>query len=70
MSTPIINQPYRQRRGADYHVYMVRVWSEPEAGEDAIRLTAEDARTGQRIGFTDWDKLVQHLQSQTKTGSS
>ena len=65
--TKIINHNQHHRRELptpNYHVYMVRMWTDVPSKQGEVRLSAEDTRTGQRTGFTSWDKLVQHLQRQ------
>ncbi len=65
MQSNIINYKQPTRREPNYFVYMIRVWSDSEQDTDAIRLTAENTRTGQRTGFTSWEELVQYLQKHT-----
>ena len=65
MQSNIINYKQPTRRELNYFVYMIRVWSDSEQDANAIRLTAENTRTGQRTGFTSWEELVQYLQKHT-----
>jgi hypothetical protein len=51
----------------DYHIFMLRVWKESEVSPDSpMRLSVENTRTGTRVGFTEWRKLVEYINSQAK----
>ena len=49
---------------ANYDVYMLRIWKEDQSDKPK-RLTIENTKTGSRVGFTDWDKLVAFLEKKT-----
>lgn len=49
---------------ANYDVYMLRIWNEDHSDKPK-RLTIENTKTGSRVGFTDWDKLVAFLDKKT-----
>lgn len=54
-----------KRTKADYQVFMLRIWQEPKqpGSESTItRLSIENTKTGKRIGFADWDQLMDFLQ--------
>ena len=51
----------------DYQVYLLRIWKETKDQTDApatIRVSLENTRTGERVGFSNWDKLVSYLKGQ------
>lgn len=57
------SSPYKSpRRSTNYRVYMLRVWRENSASTGSLRLTLEDTRTGDRVGFTNWEKLATYLE--------
>lgn len=66
MSKSIINENPRHRpelANPNYHAYMIRLWEEEGHSDNKLRLTAQDTRTGERKGFTDWAELVRYLQA-------
>jgi hypothetical protein len=66
ISKAIINENPRHRpelASPSYHAYMIRVWEEEGHADNKMRLTAQDTRTGERKGFTDWQALVNYLQT-------
>lgn len=57
------SSPYKSpRHSASYRVYMLRVWRENSSSSGSLRLTLEDTRTGDRVGFTNWEKLATYLE--------
>ena len=50
----------------DYAAYLLRLWRVSGEEEMAWRASLQDARTGQRQGFTSLDDLFQFLRQQTK----
>ncbi len=65
MQSTIINYKHPTRREqptSNYHVFLVRMWSNPTQDSQSVRISAENTRTGQRTGFTNWDDLSQYLQ--------
>jgi hypothetical protein len=66
MSKMIINENPRHRpelSNPNYRAYMIRMWEEEGHSSHKIRLTAQDTRTGERKGFTNWEDLVRYLQA-------
>lgn len=62
----IINKNPRYRpelSNPNYHAYMIRMWEEGKHDSHEIRLTAQNTRTGERKGFTDWEALMHFLQT-------
>jgi len=53
---------------ANYEVYMLRIWKEGQSNQSK-RLTLENTKTGSRVGFTEWDKLVAFLDKKTNQSS-
>ncbi|MFQ5420467.1 MAG: hypothetical protein ACE5EY_08905 [Anaerolineae bacterium] len=51
----------------EYHVFVLRMWGEYEDDTSGLRLSIENTHTGQRQGFTDWERMLQFLQQQMKT---
>ena len=47
---------------SQYHVYMLRIWTQGQEQAQAIRLSIEDPRTGQRVGFGTLHELLAFLQ--------
>ncbi|MEM7119168.1 MAG: hypothetical protein AAF614_42515 [Chloroflexota bacterium] len=45
-----------------YHVYMLRIWTQGQEQAQALRLSIEDPRTGQRVGFGTLHELLAFLQ--------
>ena len=50
-----------------YVAYLLRLWQVSSEGETVWRASLENARTGQRRGFTDLDDLCRFLRQQTDT---
>ncbi|MFZ0546948.1 MAG: hypothetical protein WAM60_15985 [Candidatus Promineifilaceae bacterium] len=44
----------------NYHAYLLRLWRENE--DSSWRVVLQDARTGQKISFTELDKLTAFLE--------
>ena len=50
----------------DYSIYMLRVWKEEgEQNLNPLRVSIENPKTGNRVGFTDWESLISYLNRQT-----
>lgn len=50
----------------DYKIYMLRVWNEEGMqNPNPLRVSVENPKTGNRIGFTDWESLISYLNRQT-----
>lgn len=45
-----------------YHVYMLRIWTQGLEQAPSLRLSIEDPRTGQRIGFGTLNEFLAYLQ--------
>ena len=41
-----------------YHTFLVTVWQERGRSEAKWRFTLEDATTGERQGFVNWEELM------------
>jgi hypothetical protein len=51
-----------------YRAYILRLWlAEGDDGQSAWRAALEDARTNQRHGFADLERLCAFLEQQTAT---
>lgn len=63
MINPLPYQRSEKNQGnpSNYRVYMLRVWRENSSSSGSLRLTVEDTRTGNRVGFTDWDEFAMYL---------
>ncbi|KAA3658866.1 MAG: hypothetical protein DWQ04_23850 [Chloroflexi bacterium] len=52
----------------DYKIYMLRVWKEEGLeNPNPLRVSIENPKTGNRVGFTDWESLISYLNRQTPT---
>jgi hypothetical protein len=72
MQSSIINdkQPLRREQPmSQYHVFLVRLWPNSSQDPQSIRISAENTRTGQRFGFTNWEDLSQYLQKHINDSS-
>jgi hypothetical protein len=58
-------QPNESRMNATYTAYLVRMWQEHE--ETPWRASAQSARTGEKIYFSDLESLFVFLRAQTGT---
>ena len=58
---------YEKLDGAlvDYYSYLLRLWRTGEG--HPWRGSLEDAETGERVGFSDLEALVQFLREQTRS---
>ncbi len=61
--TPTTHSSFEKQQTAvpNYQVYMLRVWRENSSSSKSLRLTVEDTRSGNRVGFTDWDEFATYL---------
>ena len=48
----------------EYQIFVLRMWGEGNNGTRTVRLSVENTDTGQRSGFTDWEKMMQFLRHQ------
>ena len=58
-------QPNESRMTATYTAYLVRMWQEQD--EIPWRASAQSARTGEKIYFSDLESLFVFLRAQTNT---
>ena len=47
----------------NYQIYMLRIWQEPEK-PSVVRLSMEDTREGNRMGFANWEEFLNYLKQQ------
>jgi hypothetical protein len=48
----------------NYHAYLLRLWRENDNAP--WRVTLQDSRTGEKIGFTDLKKFSDYLEDKTE----
>jgi len=47
-----------------YKSYLIRLWPACHADQMVWRASLEDPHTGQRVGFSDLDQLIDYLKDQ------
>ena len=47
-----------------YSSYLLRLWQTASGGELVYRASLENARTGERVGFSNLDDLFDYLRAQ------
>ena len=52
----------KQQPMSQYHIYMLRIWTQRGEQKQGVRLSIEDPRTGQRVGFGTLNELLNFLQ--------
>jgi hypothetical protein len=49
---------------SQYRSYLLRIWVSGEKGQTEWRVQLQDARTGQRFGFSSLERLIAFLEDQ------
>ena len=52
---------------ARYFAFLLRLWNEKKAGEDAWRASLEDPHTGEQKGFANLEAVFAYLDHKTKS---
>jgi hypothetical protein len=55
--TPCVNE----RKAAIYRTYLLRLWQPDASGTGGWRVSLEDPRTGERVGFAGLEELFDFL---------
>jgi hypothetical protein len=65
----VMTESDQQDTPSQYCSYLLRLWTENARGQSPWRIVLIDLRTGQRQGFTNFERLMDFIQEELSDAS-